>query len=343
MRQILFRIPVPGLDRSLTLYGYGAMLCLGFLAAIYTAVWRARRRGRAADTVYNAAMLAFLGGVFGARIFFLVQKHFQYGHPLSLWELVKIWEGGLVYYGGLAAAAAAIVAYFRLTRRPVLYWADLIAPSLALGLALGRGGCTLNGCCYGDVSALPWAFSWPVGSIPWHRHAAEFLASHGTAATEYPGGHLGSLMGSTAAVWRMPPIHPAQGYAILNGLLLFGVLSLALGRKRRHGQVLMLFLLLYGTSRFVLEFLRGDEAEAYLLGLPWLLSRAGMADLAGRLPLLTISQNVAMVAVAASLVGFLWLGRTKRPELQADYVPPRREAEHEKQDGQSGRRKGKRR
>ncbi len=340
MRQILFRIPVPGLDRSLTLYGYGAMLCLGFLAAIYTAAWRARRRGRPTDTIYNAALLAFLAGVVGARLFYIVQKHYQHGHPLGLWELVKIWEGGLVFYGGLVAAAVAVGLYLRLTRRPVLYWADLMAPSLALGLAFGRGGCTLNGCCYGETAAVPWAFAWPIGSLPWHHYAVEFMVGHGLAPVEYPGGHLGAVAGSVAAVWQMPPIHPAQVYAIVNALLLFVVLSFAWRWKRRHGHVLCLFLLLYGASRFVLECLRGDEAAAYLLGLVSLLKAAGMAETAARLPLLTISQNVALVAMAGSLVGFAWLQRSRRPELRADYVPPVRGVEHGDDSGRTGRRKG---
>jgi phosphatidylglycerol:prolipoprotein diacylglycerol transferase len=322
MRQILLRIPLPGIGHPLTLYGYGAMLCLGFLAAIWTARWRARRLGQPVDTVYNAALFAFLGGVFGARLFFLVQQHFQYGTPLDLLGIVRIWEGGLTYYGGLILAAVGVIGYLAASRQPVLYWADIFAPSLALGLAFGRGGCFLNGCCFGDVSRGPWAFAWPAGSIPWHHYAAGAVASHGIALEGYPGGDVGAVLGSAAAAWQMPAIQPAQVYSAFNALTLFAVLALGFRWKRRHGQVFMAFLLLYGVSRFLLEFLRADEDEIYFLGLLKLLPAMGLAKAAAALPHLTISQNVAILMVAGSLIGLGWLARPGRPHLAADAVPP---------------------
>ena len=312
MRQILLRIPIPGAGHTVPLYGYGAMLCLGFLAAIHVAKYHARRLDRGADTVYNAALCAFLGGVLGARLFFIVQHH---GWAFTFWDLVKIWEGGLTYYGGLLLGTAAVIGYLALTRKSLLYWSDIFAPSLAVGLAFGRIGCFLNGCCFGDVSAAPWAMTWPVGSIPWHHYAAEHVAAHGTSLVSPSGGHLGAVLGSAAAVWTMPAVHPAQVYAAINVLLLFVLLSLLVspgapgeagaGRNReagtspwrRDGHVILLFFLLYGTSRFLLEFIRADEPETYLLGL-------------------TISQNVAILTVLASGAGLVLLGRPGRPALQ---------------------------
>lgn len=154
-------------------------------------------------------------------------------------DALAITQGGLTVYGGFILAMVLIVPYLFLLRyrRGVnpLKLADIIAPSLALGLAFGRTGCFLNGCCYGAPTDLPWAFAWPEGSIPY----AEGL--HG-------------------------PIHPAQLYGIANGLLLFAVLHLGYRWKRRHGTVLAWFFALYAVSRFLLEAVRTDEPKIYMWG-----------------------------------------------------------------------------
>jgi phosphatidylglycerol:prolipoprotein diacylglycerol transferase len=323
VRPILFRLPVPGTDFALTIYGYGALMCLGFLAAILVAAWRARTERQDPDVIYNAGLISFLGGVFGARIFYILQyrEHFQ-----SAWDLVKIWEGGLVYYGGLLLAAAGVIGYLRLSRRPVLYWLDIVAPSLALGLAFGRAGCFLNGCCFGDVSHVPWAFSWPVGSLPWNHYADAYLAARQTipAAFQHEGvsAFFGSVSGWLVAGWRAPSIHPSQLYSLVNALGLFGVLHLGFRHKRRHGQIFFTFILLYAASRFLLEYTRADEAEVYFLGLPTLLEWVGRPDAAERLAGLTISQNFAAWMFAAAAAVLVWLGRSRSPTLQADWQPP---------------------
>ncbi|MGB2781251.1 MAG: prolipoprotein diacylglyceryl transferase [Phycisphaerae bacterium] len=323
MRPIFFRLPLPGTDHAVTLYAYGAMICLGFLAAIWVAAWRARTERQNPEVIYNAGLLSFLGGLFGGRLFYIVQYHTQF---FSVWDLLKIWEGGLVYYGGLLLAAAAVIGYLRLARRPVLYWLDILAPSLALGLAMGRMGCFLNGCCYGDVSQLPWAFAWPVGAIPWSHYADAFLASAQAASPLVAGAGaaapLGAMAGAIVTAWHAPAIHPSQLYALVNALALFVLLHLWFRHKRRHGQIFFTFILLYGASRFLLEFVRADEAEVYFLGLPTLLEGLGWPEAAGRLGGLTISQNVAAWMFAAAAGTLVWLGRSPSPLLRADYQPP---------------------
>jgi len=319
VQPILVRIPIPWTDWAITLYGYGAMLCLGFLAAILVAARRAQRLGQPPDVIYNCALLAFLGGVFGARLFYIVQYR---EHFTSIWSLVAIWEGGLTYYGGLVLATAAVMAYLAASRLPVLFWLDAIAPSLPLGLAFGRVGCFLNGCCYGARCDLPWGLAWPVGSIPWFAYADTHLASLGAQATGAGEGPYGAVMGALAAVWRVPHLHPSQVYAIVNALLLFGVLQVMFRHKRRHGQIILVFAVLYGVSRFLMEFLRADEAAVYLLGLPTLLRALGHEAAGARLGGLTISQNVAVVIVAAAAGALALLGRSARREWQAAYVPP---------------------
>jgi prolipoprotein diacylglyceryltransferase len=92
--------------------------------------------------------------------------------------------------------------------------------------------------------------------------------------------------------------------------------------KRRHGQMILAFAVLYGVSRFLMEFLRADEAPAYLLGLPTLLRALGHEAAGARLGGLTISQNVAVVIVAAAAGALVLLGRSTRHEWQATYAPP---------------------
>jgi len=312
VRQVLLRIPIPGTDHTLTLYGYGLAMCLGFLLAIVTAARRARRDGSPPEVIHNCALACFFGGVFGARAFFVVQFSEQFP---SLWDLLKIWEGGLTFYGGFLVATAAVVVYLKVTRRRILYWLDVIIPSLALGLACGRLGCFLNGCCYGDVAAAGPGMVWPVGSIPWYHYAERYLAGVGSADFLPHGPAGGALAGALAATWRMPAIHPAQFYSLVNALLLAGVLSVLFRRRRRHGQVLLTFAVLYGIARFLLEAIRADEPEIYLLGLPTLLRLVGAPDAAAALPGLTISQNIAAVMVLGGGLALWALRRTRRPGL----------------------------
>jgi len=331
VRQVLLRIPIPGTEQVLTLYGYGAMMCLGFLAAILLAAHLAKRRKQSPDVVYNIALLCFFGGILGARLFFVVQYSGQFPNLL---DLVKIWEGGLTFYGGFLLAVASVVAYLVTTRRPILYWLDVIAPGVALGEGFGRMGCFLNGCCYGDTCPTGWGLAWPVGSIPWQHYAERFLASAGWSgapetlaalgmtAAQPAGAAAGTLAGSLAAAWHAPAIYPAQFLSLASAVLLTLVLYTMWRWKRRHGQVLFSLILLYGISRFLLEILRADEASVYLLGLPTLLEGLGRQALAARLPGMTISQNVAIVMVLVGVGGLVLLARSRRPQIQADYAPP---------------------
>ncbi|MFO8014078.1 MAG: prolipoprotein diacylglyceryl transferase [Phycisphaerae bacterium] len=320
MRQVLLRIPIPGTDHVLTLYGYGLAMCVGFLLAILTAARRAKRDGSPPEVVHNAALACFFGGVFGARAFFVVQNHEQFDGLLAL---LRIWEGGLTFYGGFLVATLATVAYLRLARRNVLYWLDVITPSMALGLAGGRVGCFLNGCCYGDVATAGPGMVWPVGSIPWYHYAEAQVPALAEAVRLFgrQGGPAlsGAVGGAVAAAWQMPAIHPAQLYSLVNALGLALVLSVMFRRRRRNGQILLTFAVLYGLTRYLLEAIRADEPEAYLLGLPTVLRLVGAREAAEALPGLTISQNIAVVMVVGGGL-LLWrLMRSRRPGLVVEH------------------------
>jgi phosphatidylglycerol---prolipoprotein diacylglyceryl transferase len=318
VHQVLLRIPVPFTESAITLHGYGAMLCVGFLLAILVAAWRAKRLNQSPDIIYNLALASFLGGLVGSRAFYVIQYGDTYN---SVWDYVKIWEGGLTFYGGLLLGVACVVGYLKLARLPMLYWLDIAVPSVALGEGFGRLGCFLNGCCYGATCPPGWGFSWPAGTIPWQHYADQAAGAAGLSAAG-GGGAGAAVTGALAASWQAPAIYPTQLLSFVNAVLLFLALHLMFRSKRRHGQILLMFILLYGVSRFMLECLRADEAREYLLGLPTLLTWLGQVSAVDKLPLLTISQNLAVVMVAASAVGLIVLMRSRRPELQAAYAPP---------------------
>jgi phosphatidylglycerol:prolipoprotein diacylglycerol transferase len=155
-------------------------------------------------------------------------------------DALAVTSGGLTAYGGMLLAVVAAIPYLIYARRRYgvnpLQLLDIMAPSLALGLAFGRLGCFLNGCCYGGPTDLPWGITWPAGSIPYEA------GLHG-------------------------PVHPAQLYSALNAFLIFLVLHLGYCRKWRHGLLLGVFFALMSISRFLLEMLRVDEAKIYMGGL----------------------------------------------------------------------------
>jgi phosphatidylglycerol---prolipoprotein diacylglyceryl transferase len=160
----LFVIPVPGLDHlfpdgGLPIRGYGVMLLIAFVAGVTLAARQARRMGLNPDLVYSFAFWVFIAGIVGARGFYVFQYREQFFREKTMamiGAVLNITEGGLVVYGAFLAAIAAGAVFLYLHRLPVLAFADLIAPSLALGLAIGRIGCLLNGCCYGGSCDTPW-------------------------------------------------------------------------------------------------------------------------------------------------------------------------------------------
>jgi prolipoprotein diacylglyceryltransferase len=146
---------------SLRVYGYGLMMVLGFLSAIALARWRARRAGENPDAISQMGILALVGGVLGARLAYVLQhwgdQFANAANPLA--EALDITGGGLIYYGGLLLASALVLAFLFYKRLPVRRFLDIVAPALMLGLAFGRMGCLLNGCCFGALCDDHWALA----------------------------------------------------------------------------------------------------------------------------------------------------------------------------------------
>ena len=254
----LFGVAVPS---------YFALLLLGFTLATWLGVLWARRIGEDGDVVVDLGIAMLIAGVVGGRLLHvLVDGHLaDYVHLCTdpsavdwpfgravcesratggVWDAARqachpaardclawarFWNGGLTYYGGLLAALAAAAWLLRRDGFPFWRAADMAGFTVPLGLALGRVGCLLEGCCFGAPSHLPWALRFPAGSP-----AAE---------------RFGSL-----------PVHPTQVYESLGALVISGVcLFLVHPRKRYDGQVLVAFLILYAALRAVVEIVRRDD------------------------------------------------------------------------------------
>jgi len=243
---------LPALDdgAGVPIRGYGVMLLVAAAAGTWLSVVRGRPLGFDADTILGLGLWIFVAGIVGARLFFVVEYHdefFRPGEPLaaSLARAAFIPNGGLVVFGALPTAGLAAWWFARRHGLPLLRLADVIAPGLLVGLAIGRVGCFLNGCCFGGPTDLPWAVSFPSGSPP-------------ALAFPTPGG--GSL-----------PVHPAQLYAAVDAALLAVLACAATPALRREGAVFALVLTLHPLSRILLEIIRVDEKPA--LGTPLSISQ----------------------------------------------------------------------
>ena len=208
------------------LYTYGALLAAAFLVGIYLSMRVAEREGVNPDIVADAGILIILSSIVGARLFYIVFYDLRYTlqHPR---ELLRLQQTGLVFYGGLIFATLAGIAFFRWKKISIPLMLDIIAPSVALGQAIGRIGCFMSGCCYGKKTLVAWAVKFP---------------------------NIDNLR------------HPVQLYESLAAFAIFLVLIWFQKRKTGVGQVAWLYVLMYATARFIIELWRGDNPDV-LLGL----------------------------------------------------------------------------
>ena len=239
MRQVLFEIPWLGLK----VHGFSVMLVLAAAAGVYLTAWRARREKIHPDVVFELAVWLLTGGFIGARALFLIRNP---DTVHGFWDLFKVWQGGIVFYGCIIGGLIGSLMYWARHPFPFRAMCDAVAPSLAIGIALGRVGCLLNGCCFGGVSDVPWAMTFAPDTLPWLHHV-----DHGWLSPD-------------AA--RSLPVHPTQAYAILDGVILLGLLSAYFPHRRRDGEVMALLMVTYPVTRFLIEGLRDDD-PAYFLGL----------------------------------------------------------------------------
>lgn len=211
---------------NFVVHTYGVVLMLAFLAALGRAYGVAKRRNDPSlhpDAVLDVGIWMIGLGVVGARLLFVLLEWPQYrSHPASI---LKVWEGGLSFHGGLIGGMVALLGYCLIKRLSILQVADLFAPSVMIAYAIGRVGCLLNGCCYGAPTNMPWGIKFHDDNI------------------------------------ITPPSHPTQIYATLLSLVFFAVLVRLEKRRAYYGQVACWYILLASIERFLMEIWRAGTTS----------------------------------------------------------------------------------
>ena len=233
MFPLLFEVPVFG---GVRIYTYGVLVALAFLAGIFWTTREARIAkiaGVDPDTILDLSFYIVLAALVGSRILYIFVDWQRYAsHPL---DVIKIWEGGLVFYGGLIGAILMSIVYLKKHRLSFLKVADLFMPGVALGHAFGRLGCFAAGCCYGRVMPSGSFFS---VTFPPNRFS---LAPAGL------------------------PLFPSQPVESVAEFLIFLLLILLRRKKRFEGQIFLVYITLYGISRSILETFRGDSIRGFII------------------------------------------------------------------------------
>ena len=214
---------------------YGILLVLGMLAGLWIVTRQARRAGLVPETISDMAVYAIIAGLIGAKVLLLVVEWPYYSRNPR--ELLSLFQSGGVFYGGLLGAIP--VAFWYARRHHLDGWktADVLAPGVVVGQAVGRIGCFMAGCCYGRPTDVPWAV---------------------TFTDLYANRNVGTPLDT--------PLHPTQLYESLACFLILGVLLWMAPRKRFHGQVVLAYVFLYAVARFVIEMFRGDAIRGFVLG-----------------------------------------------------------------------------
>jgi len=202
-----------------TIYTYGVLVALGFFLGIQYIV-KYSKNIIAKQQVYDFLFYVILIGIIGARLFYVcLDLNYYLSHPL---EIIQVWKGGLVYYGGFISVLLFAFLYCKYKKINIVKLMDVFAPALALGHCFGRIGCFFSGCCYGKYSDC-------------------FLA--------------------------IAHKHPTQLYESFGNLVIFFILHTSLKKTHKDGYIFVLYMLLYSTLRFAVEFFRGDDRGAFIFGL----------------------------------------------------------------------------
>jgi len=214
---------------SLSIWWYGIMVALAILVLILWMAWQIRRGAEFSyETVFTAALIGIPSGIIFAKLIHVIDKWGYYSqHPAQIAS-----GAGLTIYGAILGAFLGIWVYSRVSRFRFGYFIDLLAPGIILAQAIGRVGCTLNGCCYGLPTSLPW------GVIYTHPN------SHAPLGVA---------------------VHPTQIYEIIFCLVVFGVLLMLRGRLKPEGSLFGVYISLYAAWRIGVGFLR--DGSPFLFGL----------------------------------------------------------------------------
>jgi phosphatidylglycerol:prolipoprotein diacylglycerol transferase len=269
---------------------YGLMMVIGFLLAVLLMRKMSKTAQQDPDHITNVALYALISGVLGARIFYVLHHYSQFKGDFA--SVFAVWQGGLEFLGGVILAVVIVFTYLLFNKLPMRMYFDLLGVGLMVGLAFGRIGCLMNGCCFGGPSDIPCAITFPYGSPPYQTQVKPDPSRNRTEPyLDLPAEYFGFLDidGKTwhpadeqikyqtylkpyellteeqkqqvKEKYHALPIHPTQIYAFFNALILCAILY-TFWRKfgiKHPGCTISLMFMLYGPTRFVLEAIRDDN------------------------------------------------------------------------------------
>ncbi len=288
MHPELFKVPFIGLPVNT----YGLMMVVGFIAAVSLIRRLSRNITPDPQLITNAALYSLIAGVVGARLFYVVH-HFDKLDE-GLLSIAAIWRGGLELYGAVLFAVPVIFFYLLYHKLPTRRYLDILAIGLMLALALGRIGCFMRGCCFGKPTTLPWAIRFPYGSDAYYSQVyPDPKRNRLEPQLKLPDEFFGYYSNNGEILYGLKPyedlteqqkdmvkngeyrcllVHPTQLYSSANAAVLCLILYFFWRRSQRAGRnnyvnklftkpgsTFALMFIVYGITRFFIEFLRDDN------------------------------------------------------------------------------------
>lgn len=219
-------------------------MALGFLFGWQAAVWLSKRTGQDADQLTSLLTWLMVSAVLGARTAYVLE-HWTTEFAESPLAVLRIDQGGLMFYGGLISAAFVLALYAHLTRKHLFQVTDLVLAVVPIGHAFGRLGCFMHGCCYGKITRSCIGIAFPPHSPAWMEQVSL----------------TPPLITQTA--FKSLPVLPTQLIEAAANFILFLVLyRLYPNRYRQRGFITGCYLVSYAALRFGIEYLRGDPRLA---------------------------------------------------------------------------------
>jgi phosphatidylglycerol:prolipoprotein diacylglycerol transferase len=320
------------------IHTYGLMMVIGFI----TAIWVIRRLSRKItpdpQLITNAALYSLIAGVGGARLFYVIHYWDKFSNDLR--SIFAIWNGGLELLGGVLLAITVIILYLIYHKLPIRQYLDILAIGLMAALIFGRIGCFLNGCCFGKPSDLPWAVRFPYGS---DAYTSQVFTDPGrnrfVQLLKLPPDYFNYILledgnyhpvlkpfayltdeqqqAVTNGPYRCLPVHPTQLYSSANAAIICLLLFLFWRRSQNTrkagkkgfltapGCTFALMFILYGATRFGIEFLRADNPFE-IKGVP-----------------LTISQYIGIALVLIGLIQLaVYTAYARKKQAVSSQQPP---------------------
>lgn len=234
--------------KSFPLRTYGLMTATGFFAAIWFVAHQGKKIGIPTEITFNVGIISLIFGILGARIFYIIFFNWKF-YMQNPGEMIAIWHGGQVLYGGIIFALIADYFYLRKKNINLIQFLDLSGIAVLLGIGFGRWGCFGYGCCYGKPTNFL-GIEFPAGSPAFQEHVQHHLIS-------------------PAAAHSLPVI-PTQLISSFNAFFIALILYLIYRKyKKFDGQIIALFLILYSITRFLIEYLRINPVIGIFTAAQW--------------------------------------------------------------------------